>query len=197
MNEEQNIERFDAFLKGELSSSQKKAFLQELKGNEELKNAFEEHKLLFEAFRRKGRASLLAEVSAVHETMGNVNADSYKSHNSNAWRNFFKNLFVFGVLGTLTLFGIKYWDDIVHLDDNSMQFGEPEEKTIRIHVDTIKSGTAVYDTVYKEIRVSGSEEEIQRKIQEEMQKLQDEKEDLEIRLDRIERSTAIDKEEGN
>ncbi len=197
MNEEQNIERFDAFLKGELSPSQKKAFLQELKGNEALASAFEEHKLLFEAFKRKGRASLLVELDAAHEAMGNVNVDRYKSHNSNAWRNFFKNLFVFGIIGALTLFGIKYWDDIVHLDEKNMQFGEPEEKVIRIHVDTIRTGSVAYDTIYKEIRVSGSEEEMQRKIQEEMQKLQEENEDLEIRLDRIERSTDADKEEGN
>lgn len=183
MSEEQNIERFDAFLKGEMNSSQKKAFLQELKINEELKKSFEEHKLLFEAFKRKGRAAMMAELSTVHEGMGKVNVEGYNSHNSNAWRNFFRNLFLFGAIGAIGLFGFKYWDDIKKLDEDTMPFGEPKKgQEVRIFIDTIKTSEVAFDTVYKEIRVSGTADEMKQQIEEEMRKIREENEGVQIEI---------------
>jgi len=191
MSDELYIARFDAFLRDEMSSKEKQAFLNELKKNEELKRAFDSHSSVFEAIRRSGRTSMMAEIGAAHEAMGHVEIKNYRSHNSNAWRSFFKNLFAMGILTAITLFGIKYWDYIKQFDEeleqNSMQFGEPKEKTIRVFIDTIKSEKIFYDTVYREIKVSGSNpDEVQRKLQEELERVKKENvgSDVELKIEK-------------
>ncbi|MEM7161161.1 MAG: hypothetical protein AAF487_01860 [Bacteroidota bacterium] len=187
MIEDKDIARFDSFLNGEMNKKEKLKFIQELKDDNELRSAFEEHQSFVEAMRRSGRTAMLSSIAAAHESMRRVEPKEYRSHNGKTWRKFFRNLFVFGILATAALFGIKHWEDIKdlnnRLEENSMQFGGSREVEIRVFVDTVKTEAAAFDTTYREIKVSGSSpEEVQKKLQEEMERVKRENPNADIEM---------------
>ena len=179
MNPEKDIALFDSYLKGEMSSSEQKEFTQRLASDKEFSAAFEEHKLLMEAFRRQSRTELIAAVGAAHESLGKIRPDDYKPHNSRAWRNFFKNLFIYGALVCGGVLVYKYQDNIKELDKR-LEMGTSEEKVIKIYVDTVYTSETVYDTVYKEIRISGDSEEFDRIMKEELDRIKKENPDADV-----------------
>ena len=192
MDEENKIAVFDAYLSGNMSSVEKKRFEQRLASEPQFKKEFEEHKLLLEAFRRTGRAEALASISTIHENLGEIQPKDYSSQSSRAWRNFFRNLFVYSVLiGTAYAGYIILNKEMPSGKDETpvkKEVAEPNssesksgdyktESTTKsqnvetqaeppywqeLRVDTVYTRTI--DTVYNVIQLEGTKEELEQKM---------------------------------
>lgn len=181
---EKDIAQFDALLDGQLSSSKQKELLSSLRSDPMLKEAFDEHKQLRDAFQSHGRGVLKSTFEGLTTAIPISDVKSYQPAGQRGWWKFFKTVLL---TTTLAAIGFISFDLLSNKDMvGATPVASPSEYSLPItqgetqgraeepqrRTPPRQTQQVIIDTVFHTVIVSGDEKEIDRLIKEKVEELE-------------------------